>query len=79
MPTKKPAAKKPAAKKFATIPAGTPVTWPYRGATGHGTVQGVYKRGTNAGNTEYTIREHDHHPGEKAVLHHYGRVLTRGK
>lgn len=63
--------------KTHTIPKGTHVTWHYRGAIGHGVVAGVYKKGTTAANTEYNIRESDHHPGEKAVLHHYGRALKR--
>ena len=56
---------------------GERVSWKYRGAVGHGTITGVYKRGTTAANTEYSIREKDHHPGERAVLHHYGRALRR--
>lgn len=62
---------------FHPIPDGTRVAWPYRGATGHGTVSGIYKRGTTSANTEYDISEHDHHPGEKSTLHHFGRVLHR--
>lgn len=60
-----------------TIPNGTRVSWHYRGAIGHGTIKGVSKRGTSAANTEYSIRESDHHPGEPAVVRHYGRALTR--
>lgn len=67
------------AKKFKTIPRGTKVTWHYRSAIGHGTIIGVNKLGTNAGNTLYNIREHDHHPGEKSILHHYGRALKRSR
>lgn len=68
-----------ATKNASVIPDGTAVSWPYRGTRGHGTVQSVYKRGTTTGSTEYNIREHDHHPGEPDVVHHYGRALTRGK
>lgn len=64
--------------KVKTLPRGASVTWHYRGAIGHGTVEGVSKRGTTAANTEYSIREHDHHPGEKPIVHHYGRALKRG-
>ena len=27
--------------------------------------------------TKYSVEEHDHHPGEKPVVHHYGSALTR--
>ena len=53
-----------AEKTFETIPAGTNVTWHYRSAIGHGTVIGVHKIGTTADNTMYSVRQHDHHPGE---------------
>ena len=61
---------------FRTIPAGTAVSWHYRSAIGHGTVIGVHKRGTTAANTMYSIREHDHHPGEPDVVFHSGKALT---
>ena len=84
MPTKKAvsktASKKTASKKtasFKTIPAGTAVSWHYRSAIGHGTVTGVHKLGTTADNTMYSIDEHDHHPGEPAVVQHSGKALTR--
>lgn len=86
MPTKKAAKKTPkkatkkATKKaasFKTIPAGTAVSWHYRSAIGHGTVTGVHKAGTTADNTMYSVKEHDHHPGEPAVVHHSGKALTR--
>lgn len=70
MPTEK-------ASSFATIATGTAVTWHYRSAIGHGTVTGIHKRGTTADNTMYSIRQHDHHPGEPAVVYHYGKALTR--
>lgn len=73
MPTKKSAKKSPS---FETIPAGTAVTWHYRSAIGHGTVTGVHKHGTTADNTMYSIKEHDHHPGEPDVVHHSGKALT---
>lgn len=73
---KKKKAKKKGKHKFRTIPNGTHVTWHYRTAIGHGTVIGIHKLGTSSANTEYSIREHDHHPGENAVLHHYGKALT---
>ena len=82
MPTKKSAKK--AAKKttkkaasFKTIPSGTAVSWHYRSAIGHGTVTGVHKLGTTAANTMYSIKEHDHHPGEPDVVVHSGKALTR--
>ncbi|MEO7082700.1 MAG: hypothetical protein ABI442_03080 [Gemmatimonadaceae bacterium] len=65
------------APSFKTIPAGTSVTWHYRSAIGHGTVTGIHKRGTTAANTMYSIREHDHHPGEPDVVFHSGKALTR--
>ncbi len=65
------------AASFATIPTGTAVTWHYRSAIGHGTVAGVHKHGTSADNTMYSIKQHDHHPGEPAVVHHSGKALTR--
>ena len=42
----------------------------------HGTVVGVHKIGTTRDNTMYSVRQHDHHPGEPAVLHHSGKALT---
>jgi hypothetical protein len=24
----------------------------------------------------YSVRQHDHHPGEPAILHHTGKALT---
>lgn len=65
-------------KGIKLIPKGTKVTWHYRSATGHGTVIGVAKLGTSSATTKYRIRETDHHPGEPAVLEHYGSALTRG-
>lgn len=65
------------ASSFKTIPAGTAVSWHYRSAIGHGTVIGVHKRGTTAANTMYSIKEHDHHPGEPDVVFHSGKALTR--
>jgi surface antigen len=62
---------------FETIPAGTDVTWHYRSAIGHGTVIGVHKIGTTADNTMYSVRQHDHHPGEPDILHHSGKALSR--
>lgn len=64
-------------KSAKTIPDGTDVSWHYRSAIGHGTVEGVHKKGTTSANTEYSIREHDHHPGEPDVVQHYGSALTR--
>ena len=66
-------------KEFDTIPVGTEVTWHYRSAIGHGTVKSIYKKGTNADTTEYSIQQHDHHAGEPEIVHHYGRALTRKK
>ena len=62
---------------FETIPVGTSVTWHYRSAIGHGTVKGVHKMGTTAANTMYSVEQHDHHPGEPAILVHSGAALTR--
>ncbi len=64
---------------FKTIPSGTSVTWHYRSAIGHGTVTSIHKMGTTADNTMYSIKQHDHHPGESAVVSHSGKALTRAK
>ena len=64
-------------KTFTTLPAGTNVTWHYRSAIGHGTVVGVHKMGTTADNTMYDIEQHDHHPGEPAIVHHSGKALSK--
>lgn len=74
------ATKKPAAKKASggTIPTGTAVTYHYRSAIGHGTVAGVSKKGTTSATTRYSIREKDHHPGEPAIVQHFGSALSRG-
>jgi hypothetical protein len=69
MPTRK-------APSFETLPAGTSVTWHYRSAIGHGTVTGIHKLGTTADDTMYSIKQHDHHPGEPAVVFHSGKALT---
>ncbi len=74
MPDKKPSRDGPS---FKTIPVGTAVTWHYRSAIGHGTVTGIHKHGTTADNTMYSIKQHDHHPGEPAIVHHSGKALTR--
>jgi surface antigen len=63
-------------KTLETIPVGTDVTWHYRSAIGHGTVTGVHKLGTTADNTMYSVRQHDHHPGEPSIVHHTGKALT---
>jgi len=63
-------------KTFATIPVGTNVTWHYRSAIGHGTVVGVHKMGTTADNTMYSVRQHDHHPGEPPIVQHTGKALS---
>jgi hypothetical protein len=68
-----------AEKPFPTIPVGTKVTWHYRSAIGHGTVTGVHRIGTNADNTMYNVRQHDHHPGEPAIVHHSGKALSAVK
>jgi hypothetical protein len=62
---------------FETIPVGTAVTWHYRSAIGHGTVKGIHRKGTHADNTMYSIEQHDHHPGEPAIVVHSGKALTR--
>jgi len=63
-------------KPFETIPSGTKVTWHYRSAIGHGTVVGVHRIGTTAANTMYSVRQHDHHPGELPIVHHTGKALS---
>ena len=68
---------KKASPTFKTIPTGTTVSWPYRSGTGHGSIAGIHKKGTNAGNTEYSIRQTDHHVGENPIVFHYGKALTR--
>jgi hypothetical protein len=70
MPSRKPAT-------FQTIPVRTSVTWHYRSAVGHGTVKGVHKKGTTAADTKYSIAQHDHHPGEPAIVVLSGAALTR--
>lgn len=66
-----------AKKSAARIPDGTAVTWHYRSTVGHGTVVGVAKQGATSATTEYKIKQHDHHPGEPAVVKHFGSALTR--
>jgi surface antigen len=66
-------------KAFTPIPAGTNVMWHYRSAIGHGTVVRVHKLGTTAGNTVYDVRQHDHHPGEPAIVHHTGKALSKAR
>ena len=60
-----------------TIPAGTEVTWHYRSAIGHGTVDGIHKKETNADNTMYSSAQQDHHPGEPVIVVHSGKASTR--
>lgn len=62
---------------FETISARTAESWHCRSAIGHCTVAGIHKHGTTAANTMYSIKEHDHHPGEPDVVHHSGKALTR--
>ena len=69
--------KTPTKASFKAIPTGTSVSWPYRSGTGHGSIAGVHKKGTNAGNTEYSIRQTDNHVGEPKIVFHYGRVISR--
>ncbi len=76
MPTQKTASSKKV-PSFKTTPVGTIVSWHYRSAIGHGTVTGIHKHGTTAANTMYSVKQHDHHPGEPAVVHHSGEALTR--
>jgi hypothetical protein len=49
---------------------------PGRSAIGHGTVVGVHKMGTTADNTMYNVEQHDHHPGEPAIVHHTGKAMS---
>lgn len=69
------AATKPKPKN--TLPSGTKVTWHYRSAIGHGTVQSIAKQGSSHASTLYNVRQHDHHKGEPAVVQHYGAALTK--
>lgn len=62
---------------FKIIPSGTSVSWHYRSAIGHGTVAGVHKKGTTNATTMYSVKEHDHHKGEPAIVHHTGKALSR--
>lgn len=64
-------------RSFQTLSVGTKVTWHYRSAIGHGTVVGVHKRGSSADNTMYDVQQHDHHPGEPAIVHHSGKALSK--
>jgi hypothetical protein len=64
-------------QSFETLPKGTKVTWHYRSAIGHGTVESVRKMGTTPDNTMYNVRQHDHHPGEPEIVHHTGKALSR--
>lgn len=71
------ATSKTANKDAKTWPTGTRVSWHYRSAIGHGSISGVHKQGKTHDTTEYSIRETDHHPGEPAVVYHYGRALSK--
>lgn len=65
------------AKKFAKpLPKGTKVTWHYRSAIGHGTIESVAKPAKKKSKILYNIREHDHHKGEPSIVKHYGSALT---
>ncbi len=70
---------KEATPSFKTIPTGSSVTWHYRSAIGHGSVSGVHKLGKTADDTMYSVTQHDHHPGEAAVVFHSGKALTRSE
>lgn len=62
--------------EFKTISAGTKVTWHYRSGIGHGTIEGVHKLGKTNADTMYSIRQHDHHEGEDAVVYHSGAAVS---
>lgn len=69
-------------KGGATLPAGTPVTWAYRGTHGHGRVVGVATKGSTPATTRYKVRQVDHHVSasgshEKPVVIHTGAALSR--
>lgn len=64
-------------RKFKPWPRGTKVEWHYRSAEGHGTIVSVDKLGTSHATTRYNIRQHDHHPGEPAIVKHFGKALRR--
>lgn len=69
-------------KTFQTIPAGTPVSWPYRGTHGHGRVVGVATLGASNATTRYKVRQVDNHVSatgshEKPVVIHTGKALSR--
>ena len=61
--------------EFKTIPDGAEVTWHYRSGIGHGTIVGVHVMGKTAAETMYSIRQHDHHDGEPAVVYHSGAAI----
>lgn len=65
------------AKKNATprYKRGDKVKWPYRGATGYGTISGVSKPATKGENIMYSIRVAARHPGEPPVRRHRQDVL----
>lgn len=67
---------------FKTIPAGTPVVWPYRGTHGHGRVVGIASKGTTNATTRYKVRQVDNHISsagshEKPIVIHTGKALSR--
>lgn len=67
---------------FKTIPAGTPVVWPYRGTHGHGRVVGIATKGATNATTRYKVRQVDNHISssgshEKPVVIHTGKALSR--
>lgn len=60
---------------------GTKVRYHYRSAMGHGVIIGIHKHAATSDDTEYSIREADHHVAadgskEPAIVYHYGRALT---
>lgn len=77
------AAKGSASKKtFKTMPVGTPVEYPYRGAEGHGRVAGIASKGTTEANTRYKVRQVDKHVSksgskEKSIVVHTGAALHK--
>lgn len=59
------------------LKVGTPVSWRYRSAIGHGYVAGVASKGATSATTRYRVRQVDHHQGESGTVIHTGAALKR--
>lgn len=69
---------------FKTLEKGTHVSWHYRSAIGHGSIQGVHKLGKDHASTLYSIHQTDNHVSstgkhEPKIVYHYGSALTTTK